>query len=68
MSNVTMPTVSWSERFGERNISVELERTIRNSFDVTTGAYIYIAILLSNYTTVPVLPIIQIWHKINVHV
>lgn len=32
-----MPTVTWSQKFGESNISVDVRRTLRNSFDVSTG-------------------------------
>ena len=35
--NVSMPTVNWNREFGETNISVDLSRTIRNSFDISTG-------------------------------
>ena len=40
VTNVTMPTVSWSRQFGETNISVDVARTLRNSFDIETGALI----------------------------
>ncbi len=35
--NVSMPTVNWNREFGEANISVDLSRTVRNSFDISTG-------------------------------
>ena len=35
--NVSMPTVHWNREFGESNISVDLSRTLRNSFDISTG-------------------------------
>ena len=37
VTNVTMPTVTWSQQFGESNISVDVRRTLRNSFDIATG-------------------------------
>lgn len=37
ISNVSMPTVSWNQEFGESNISVDLSRTVRNSFDIDAG-------------------------------
>lgn len=32
-----MPTVNWNREFGEPNISVDLTRILRNSFDINTG-------------------------------
>ena len=37
VSNVTMPAVSWNNRFGEQNISVDLGRVILNSFQIEKG-------------------------------
>jgi len=37
-----MPTVNWNRDFGETNISVELSRTARNSFDIDAGELVYI--------------------------
>ncbi len=35
--NITMPTVTWSQEFGETNSNVDVRRSLRNSFDVATG-------------------------------
>ncbi len=37
VTNITMPTVTWSQEFGETNINVDVRRSLRNSFDVSTG-------------------------------
>ena len=39
MMNVTMPTVGWNRQFGDRNISVDLRRTLANSFILDTCKY-----------------------------
>ena len=41
VSNVTMPAVSWNNRFGEQNISVDLGRMILNSFQIEKGVVSY---------------------------
>ena len=56
MMNVTMPTVGWNRQFGDRNISVDLRRTLANSFILDTSKYpnpsvfqtYYIGIMLNN--------------------
>ena len=35
--NVTMPTVGWNQQFGDSNISVDLSRTVANSFTLDTS-------------------------------
>ena len=37
--NISMPTVNWNREFGDANISVDLTRTVRNSYDIDTGSY-----------------------------
>ena len=35
--SVAMPSVNWNRDFGDGNISVSLNRRIRNGFGITTG-------------------------------
>ena len=35
--DVAVPTVRWSERFGEHNMSTELNKLQRNSFSISAG-------------------------------
>ena len=35
--NTTMPAVGWNTHFGDHNISVDMSRTVYNSFGISTG-------------------------------
>ena len=37
--NVTMPTVGWNKQFGENNVTVDLGRTLSNSFTLDTSEF-----------------------------
>lgn len=37
--NTTMPSINWNTRFGDNNISVNLERVVHNDFKIYTGMF-----------------------------
>ncbi len=64
VTNVTMPTVTWSQEFGETNINVDVRRSLRNSFDVSTG----ITVLNFHHNNNDVLyPLVLTQHVISLH-
>lgn len=49
VTNVSMPTVSWSQEFGETNVNVNIQRLLRNSFDIATGMYAVAFLIIQQF-------------------